>query len=372
MNKRILILTELGDVHAYAVCEALRCKGADPILWHTSDFPSRSIESISIEGYSLRIDVRGPNLQLFDVEIDAVWHRRPSYVIPEDRLHPADRPVANQECSVFRRSLFKLLAPKAFWVNPVDSAIAAGRKPVQQWLATTVGFKTPASLYSNDPSEIRAFLARHGGQAVCKPFRSATWQDESTTYMCYTALLTEDRLVVSDELLQAVPGVYQELVPKAYELRVTLIGERAFAAKILSQQSETGKLDWRKAYHELEMQPYDLPDSVAAACRALLSRMGLVFGCFDLVVTPEGEYVFLEVNEMGQFLFVEHYSGLPLLDAFTDFLIRGELEPGWEPKAGGVRYSEVYETAAAMENELSAMHVTPIGQHIWEGKSGGT
>jgi hypothetical protein len=32
--------------------------------------------------------------------------------------------------------------------------------------------------------------------------------------------------------------------------------------------------------------------------------LGLAFGCIDLIVTPEGEHIFLEVNEMGQFLWV--------------------------------------------------------------------
>ncbi len=369
MNHRVLILTELGDIHAYAVSEALRLKGAEPILWHTSDFPSRSVESLAIEGGSMHVDIHGPNLGLVNPQVDVVWHRRPSYVLPEHGLHPADRTFADQECSIFRRSLLTLLAPGAFWVNPLESAVVAGRKAVQQWIATGAGLRTPASLYSNDPGQIRSFLARHGGQAIYKPFRGATWQDETTSYIPYTARLTEECLV-TDELLQAVPGIYQELVPKAYELRITIMGQRVFAAKILSQQTETGKVDWRKSYHELVMQPYELPEVVASACREMLGRMDLVFGCFDLIVTPEGEYVFLEVNEMGQFLFVEYYAGLPLLDAFSEFLLKGTLESDWVPAPGGVRYLDMYDAAAAMERDLSKAHVASPIASIWEGQTG--
>lgn len=368
MKKQILILTELGDIHAYAISETLRVKGAEPILWHTSDFPSRAVENLIIEDGRLRFDIRGPNLAILDRQPDAIWHRRPSYVIPEEVLHPADRAFAEQECSVFRRSLFKLLAPDAFWINPPDAAIVAGRKAVQQWIAIGMGLRTPDTLYGNDPHAIRDFLERHGGQVVYKPFRGASWEDEATTYMPFTARLTEETLV-SDDLLQAVPGIYQELLPKAYELRVTVMGERVFAAKILSQQTETGRLDWRKSYQELTMSPCDLPESLAAAARTMLKRMGLVFGCFDFVVTPAGEYVFLEVNEMGQFLFVEHYAGLPLLDAFSELLLRGGLESDWEPKAGSIRYSEMYEVAAKLEASISEMHLKPRSQHIWEGQA---
>src|SRR5262245_18565166 len=128
MRKRILILTELGDVHAYAVAEALQRKGADAILWHTSDFPTCSGETISFEAGHRSVRVRGPAMTLEDApQFDAVWHRRPTYALDENILHPADRRFADVECAVFRRSLFSLLAPNAFWVNPPDSIIRAGR-----------------------------------------------------------------------------------------------------------------------------------------------------------------------------------------------------------------------------------------------------
>jgi hypothetical protein len=57
-------------------------------------------------------------------------------------------------------------------------------------------------------------------------------------------------------------------------------------------------------------------------------------------VTPEGDYVFLEVNEMGQFLFIERCCGLPLLDAFSEFLLQGRADFQWSPDAVRVRYTD--------------------------------
>jgi glutathione synthase/RimK-type ligase-like ATP-grasp enzyme len=37
--------------------------------------------------------------------------------------------------------------------------------------------------------------------------------------------------------------------------------------------------------------------------------MKLNFGCFDFIVTPEGEYVFLECNPNGQWLWIEMETG---------------------------------------------------------------
>jgi glutathione synthase/RimK-type ligase-like ATP-grasp enzyme len=129
-------------------------------------------------------------------------------------------------------------------------------------------------------------------------------------------------------------------VLKDYELRVTVMGEHVLAVKIRSQETTEGRLDWRRAYDGLAMEPYSLSPAVADHCRQLVRRLGLVFGCLDFIVTPAGEYVFLEVNEMGQFLFVERYTGLPLLDAFCEFLLQGRVDFDWRPEEASLRYMD--------------------------------
>lgn len=365
MKSKILILTEPGDTHAYAVALALERKGAQAVLWHTTDFPTKATESIVFTQERMRVRLRGPGLDLSDFDFGVVWHRRPAYVLEESELHPADRKFAELECYIFRRSLLNLVAPRAFWVNPPDAATGAGRKPVQHAAAIAVGLATPDTIYTNDPEEIREFLDSHGGEIVYKPFRPITWKDEETYWIPYTSPLTS-RQLVPDNLLRATPGIYQALVPKAYELRVTVMGRRVMAAKVHSQATETGRLDWRKSYHELTMEPYGLPAEIEERCVALLERLGLVFGCFDFIVTPDGSCVFLEVNEMGQFLFVEHYAGLPLLDAFSDFLLAAD--PAFTGSAGEprIKLSEMEPAAEKMALHFTERHVERPDGAIWE------
>ncbi len=53
-----------------------------------------------------------------------------------------------------------------------------------------------------------------------------------------------------------------------------------------------------------------------------MKKLGLVFGCFDFIVTPDNEYYFLEVNEQGQFLWIEEVNpDIKILDAFVNLLI---------------------------------------------------
>jgi glutathione synthase/RimK-type ligase-like ATP-grasp enzyme len=68
---------------------------------------------------------------------------------------------------------------------------------------------------------------------------------------------------------------------------------------------------------------HDLPDDVADKLRAMMRRLGLVYGAIDLRLTPDGRYVFLEVNPAGQFLYVEQATGQQITTALAARLAAG-------------------------------------------------
>lgn len=363
--KTVLILSRPNDIHAVAVSEALARKQVRCVLWYTSDFPTRATETVCFQQGRRSVRLRGPELNLSEHAVGTVWNRRPSLVIAPERVHPADLDFVDQGCRTFRRSLLDTLAPEACWVNP-HRAVERTSKLRQHQLALDVGLEVPDTLYSNDPGEIRAFLREHGGACVYKPFKMTAWRDDSKYYMTYTSRLTEAQLV-EDGLLSIVPGIYQALVPKAYELRVTMMGARAFAAKLCSQETQAGRLDWRRGQDELRMEPFEFPPEVAERCWALMRKLDIVFGCFDFIVQPDGRYVFLEVNQAGQFLFVENAAGLPLLDAFAEFLRQGTADFAWSPDRVSVRYPEVAEAALARLQREAELHVQEPEDNWYEG-----
>lgn len=99
---------------------------------------------------------------------------------------------------------------------------------------------------------------------------------------------------------------------------------RVFATRIDSQElaPDKGGIDWRQGYgHGMELSTFELPADIASKCTALVEALGLDFGCIDLVVRPDGEYVFLECNPNGQWLWVEIATGQKISEAIADFLI---------------------------------------------------
>lgn len=357
---RILLFVDSRSLAPFYFREALERKGAEVRLWHMPDYPERLTASFDSASGEAKLRASAPELDLPGDWPEVVWCRRPIAPIPPEAVHPDDREFAIGECDVFTTGLLHALAPDAFWVNPQEAALRTENKIVQHRAALAAGLEQPPTLFSNDPAAIRGFLNAHP-EVVYKPFRYASWDDGDETRGIYTSAITEDDLP-ADDLLRAVPGIYQAMVPKSHELRVTVMGRQTFTVCIDSQDTDGGRTDWRQAYEELTPRLIDTPPEVAAACGQLMDRLGLVFGCFDFIVTPEGRYVFLEVNQAGMFLWIEMVNDqVLLLDAFTDFLLQGGdgKDFAWRESKSSVRFAQIREQALERWESSRSLHVAP-------------
>jgi len=166
---------------------------------------------------------------------------------------------------------------------------------------------------------------------IHKPLTFQFWDEGDGLRVCYTAKI-EEMKVLEKACLDMIPGIYQVQIPKLYELRVTCFGDYIVAVKIHSQDCDEAKMDWRMLHpSKLKLEPYQLPDKLIKQIRYLMRELGIVFGCMDFIVTPDGDYIFLEVNEQGQFLFIEKYCPeLPMLDIFTHFLVQQTTQFYWK------------------------------------------
>lgn len=124
------------------------------------------------------------------------------------------------------------------------------------------------------------------------------------------------------ESVGLTPGIYLEYIEKEYELRVTVIGEKIFAAKISKRQGGAF-LDWR--FHidsnQAIVEKFELPDNFKAKIFNVVEEFDLKYGCLDFAVSNGVPY-FLEINPTGQFLFIENFvPEMPLLAAFSSFVL---------------------------------------------------
>ena len=70
--------------------------------------------------------------------------------------------------------------------------------------------------------------------------------------------------------------------------------------------------------------PYELPDDIATRLVDLAARLGLGYGAADLIVTPDGRHILLEINPGGEWFWLDNVWGpRTLSSAIADTLLAG-------------------------------------------------
>ena len=342
----ILIETSREDYHSRVVAEALRQRGHRVVCLDGREFPGQAEVAYDYADGALDVHLHTRDGDFHGAQFDTVWHRRAQAPTIPACVAAPDRPFVGREASRALRSLAHLL-PQAFWVNRPDAARIANLKPWQLREAQRAGLRIARTFIGNAPERVRAFLEAHPG-AIYKPLAGEIWEEGGREYATYTAEASLDALP-GDALLRAAPGIYQERVTKQYEVRAQFFGATCLAVRIDARRVEYGDFDWRLNQRAggLETAPIRLPPELHERCVRLLGALGLVAGGFDFIVTPEGDWVFLEVNEAGQFLFLEEWCAeLPVLDACCAFLASGDPRFLYAPPARPLHFAAVREHAA--------------------------
>lgn len=316
----LLVISGPGDVHAAALAWAARAYGMETLLWSPAPPWGRpgSVRFAADGSADYRFPARGGDVT--PASVGAVWLRRwPQPHFPST-FDEGDRLAARNELAAFHRGALALLPSDILWANPVAARDCANFKLRQLAVAASVGLRIPETLVTDDAAEARGFVAsRPAGGIIYKPFYTFHWHSAGKRRHTVTTPVTEADLDAPEQLAWC-PGIFQVFVPKASELRVAVFGRTCVAVRI----SEQDPIDWRLRQADMKVEPCVLPEAVERKIHRLMDGLGLAMGMIDFIVTPEGEHVFLEVNEQGQFLWVEEMCPeVRLLDTCARFLASG-------------------------------------------------
>lgn len=190
-------------------------------------------------------------------------------------------------------------------------------KPRQLRVAAECGLTVPRSLVTNIGARARAF-ADEVGVLVYKSLSTGIVTEQDELRIIYTSRLTADDL--DNGAIALCCHLFQEWVPKAFDVRLTVVGGRCFAVAVHAGSPAT-EIDWRSRYGELRYEVRETPEEVRRATLLYLRRFGLVFGAFDFSVTPDGRWWFLECNPSGQWGWLAEETGLPIAGALADELV---------------------------------------------------
>ena len=267
------------------------------------------------------------NLELKGSEITAVWERRPE--LPKE-LFVENNPEINKHNLEEAKGFFSFLRfylKDIFSIGSIVNDRVASSKMLQLKIAREVGLLTPNTCFSNRKEDILKFAEQHEHLILKSIESNSVWSETSELeYMFYAKKIPSQVLQnLPDEAFCQTINYVQNYIEKEFELRITVVGYQFFACKIDSQilEEDRGKIDWRQGYdYGLKHEIYELPQTIKDKCLQFLNRLGLHFGCFDFIYTPSGEYVFLECNPNGQWLWIEHETGMKISEAIAYILAR--------------------------------------------------
>lgn len=303
-RRTVVVLADPEDEHAIHVCAELERRRHRALILNSSDFPSRlqlTFDPLAGRGRVTLSD--GTALDWGDVH--SVYWRNYSGVAPSPLPDAEQAEIAENDARSLLESM--LIRWPTRWVNGWEAYQLHQTKPAQLAVVCSLdlgaALAVPDTLLSNDPQAVVEFARRHG-DCIFKPV-----QGGAHTRPLTTKHLTDEHLA---NLVHAPVTIQQRI--EGTDIRVFLAGRRLHACEL-----HTDALDFRED-DDVRIEPTELPDEVAAACRRIAAALKLLWTGIDLRRSADGRYHFFEANPSPMFLGFEDRNDLPLTDALLSLL----------------------------------------------------
>lgn len=314
----ILIVGCGTDPHVQAVLRSLSEMNSKAILLDAYDVNADGFGHTPFQSFKLSIGRDKIELP----EIAAIWWRQKAK--PQV---PANSITDIYNYSFVQRewnTVFDFLASMTenlFSINDRQKAKLAENKAYQLQVASEFSLRVPKTIITNRFADAARFFERSGvNRCVYKSF--SPYMPPNAT-MTYTTELDMAQLSLEEfqETADATPGIFQELIESDHELRVTVVGERVFTARIDFPCGQ--QVDWRSSIFKNKYSLACLPRALEEELMRYHSRLGLVFAAYDFIVTKRRDIFFLEANPSGQWMWLEQQLGMPISAAIGEILRAG-------------------------------------------------
>jgi len=251
--------------------------------------------------------------------LKVAWFRKPDFDFFGRKAESPEEEFIVSETKALIDTLYSL--PNIKWINDPRLANRSKIKFQQLILAHKYGVKVPRTLITTQPEAAIEFFLKCGEEVLVKTIYTNSVTISGRPQGIPSKKIGKDEFYRFVGNIALCPTQLQEYVDKAFELRITTIGTQVFATKIDSQAHEETKIDWRLRTELNPHSAFELPLRIEKFCIDFLKEQGLSFGAMDFIVTPSGEFYFLENNPFGQYLWLELKTEVPLTEAISNLLM---------------------------------------------------
>lgn len=327
MSKKILILTDKSDTHPTSVINLMKERNILVFRLNTEDlmidydFAWFHRSGIEPDFY---IKEKNGERVIWGHEVLSVWYRKPDF--PKNLPYSVNKEIDQfnlNECKQFFIYLMHYLSDFYSIGNHLYDK-RANSKMVQSKIAVQLGMKIAPTCFSNSKEAILSFSEEYNNIGLkCLKSHWVKTDDNKVYDMCTQKINPKTLELQSEDAFSQTVVFAQQYIEKKYELRITVMGPYVFTCKLDSQAQSpsTGAVDWRQGYeYGLKHEMIDTPAELDCFCKQYLRNLHLNFGCFDFIVTPNDEFVFLECNPNGQWGWIEDVCHAPMSEAMVDCL----------------------------------------------------
>ena len=193
-------------------------------------------------------------------------------------------------------------------------------------IAKRIGLSVPKTLISNNFQTISKFVNEF--HCLTKAVSNINFQllyppHWNISFSLRTTLIDKNNLM---KLTKGLPALFQQYIEKKIELRIFYLDGDFFTMAIFSQQNEKTRIDFRNydANRPSRNVPYKLPKLIEEKLTEFMKSIKMNCGSIDMIYTPTGQYVFLEVNCIGQYQWLEQNCNYPISKSIATKLLGNE------------------------------------------------
>ncbi len=304
----ILIITDEGEITTNDVIDWLKYYNTP--FRRFSDLHELIIKSFTlIEGQiNFTFEING---EIFDFKnIKSIWYRR-------SRLKLKTINYSSNIDLSFDRSLNRQLKEENLHIHELIWDLFKSKSINTEYdnninklkvlnACSKLNIKYPKSLITTSRTELLKFK-KETGQIITKNINQGIRLEfKDTSFMPFTTKVSDNDIKELPENFTHM--FFQEMIEKSFELRIFYLKGQFYSSTIFSQNDSKTKVDFRNYNFENPNRtpPFVLPTSYKTKLNKLMLNIGLNSGSIDVLVDQKGDYYFLEINPVGQFLQVSY------------------------------------------------------------------
>lgn len=326
----VLIESSTADYSTSQVIDWLRYKSSEKII--------RLDDEIEIESLSLYIGENERNSSItFKMtspvilsSINSNWYRRGDFRFLTNNISNQQNPIINY----FKKyQLSHNNAVIDFLTTMLPNSLNKLKdnnlnKLIVLSAAYDLGLNIPSTIITNKIEDLIQFSEKNN-YIITKSIIDSTFSFPVSSAQTVIASIPSVKMsyseLLADSHRNAPIGLSfaQEYIDKKYEIRTFYIQGDFFSMAIFSQSDINTQIDYRNrpSGNPNRCVPFVLPFHIECKLKQLFDELNINCGSTDIIYTPNEEYVFLEINPIGQYDWVSKLCNYFIDEKIADYLL---------------------------------------------------